>query len=137
MNFDKYFQCDEIKLKDQKVNKKLQVNIIMKITTDKYGQTYLLYNKKHNRKFFANAQLKAYLNKIDNLKNINNIYYKDDDLSTILEFKIKLITIDKDNNKKVEIDFMKKHQYESETLELSDSDNFNIQLKNLYHRNVI
>ena len=113
---------NEIKLKDQKVNKKLQVNIIMKFKSDK-GESYLIYDKKHNRKYFANAQLKAYLNKIDNLKNINNIYYKDDDLSTILEFKIKLITIDKDNNKKVEIDFMKKQQYKSETLELSDSDN--------------
>ena len=123
MNFDKYFQCDEIKLKDQKINKKLQVNIIMNITTDKYGQTYLLYNKKHNRKFFANAQLKAYLNKIDNLKNINNIYYKDNDLSTILEFKIKSITIDDKGNQKVEIDFMKKQQYKAESLQLSDSDN--------------
>ena len=122
MNFDKYFQCDEIKLKDQKVNKKLQVNIIMKFKSDK-GESYLIYDKKHNRKFFANAQLKAYLNKIDNLKNVNNIYYKDNDLSTILEFKIKSITIDDKGNQKVEIDFMKKQQYKAESLQLSDSDN--------------
>ena len=45
MNFDKYFQCDEIKLKDQKVNKKLQMNIINNITSNKYGETYLLHDK--------------------------------------------------------------------------------------------
>ena len=84
----------------------LPINIINKITSDIYGETYLLYDKKHNRIFFANAQLKSYISKITNLKTINNIYYKDD-FSTILEFKIKLITIDKDNNKKVEIDFFR------------------------------
>ena len=62
MNLEKYFECNEIKLKDQQISKRLQANIILKINSKKYGTTYLIYDAKHNRKFFVNAQLKCYLN---------------------------------------------------------------------------
>ena len=49
---------DQIILKDQKINKKLDINLISQLTT-KFGITYLCYNKKHNCSFYANSQLKS------------------------------------------------------------------------------
>ena len=63
MNFvEMYNECNEIKLANQKIGKKLNINIIMKLKT-KYGENLLLYDKVHNVIFFGNSLLKAYLSK--------------------------------------------------------------------------
>lgn len=123
MNFDKTFEVDEIKLKDQKVGKRFDINIIKLIKT-KYGNNMILYNKKHNRVFFANSLLRAYLSKvIINLKHTDNYYYKDDDLSSILQF---IITGKKEVNGKpqVQLEFIKSYNYhyDNEVLDLSDKE---------------
>ena len=49
MNFEKYFECDLIKLKDQQMSKILNINIIKK-QKSKFGDTYLIYDKENNFK---------------------------------------------------------------------------------------
>ena len=123
MNFDKTFEVDEIKLKDQKVGKRFDINIIKLIKT-KYGNNMILYNKKHNRVFFANSFLRADLSKvITNLKHNDNYYYKDDDLSSILQY---IITGKKEANGKPQVllYFIKSYNYhyDNEVLDLSDKE---------------
>ena len=123
MDFNKLFETDIIKLADQKEGKTLHINVIKTIKTQ-YGDSFLLYDKKHNKTFFSNNLLKAYLTKmLGDLTNEKNYYYIDADLSTILSFKI--LSIKNVNGKnQVQLDFIKnkKSQCNNEILDLSDSD---------------
>ena len=124
INFDLLFDTNEIKLKFQKINKKLNVNVF-KIIKTKFGESYLCYDLKHKRIFHANSQLKSYLNKFKtDLKIDNEYYYKDNDLSNIVEFKIRSFKVD--NSNQVELDFIKREKFNnkdtSEVLNLSDSE---------------
>ena len=91
MNFEKYFECDLIKLKDQHISKILNINIIKKQKT-KYGDTYLIYDKENNFKYFSNTQLKSYLDKVcdesTTLINTDDYFIKDNKLSDILQIEI-------------------------------------------------
>ena len=121
MNFNTFFENSQIKLKDQKIGKKLQINLIM-VLKSKFGDNMLCYDKKHNRTFFTNSLLKSYLSKmLSNLKSNSNFYYMDDDLSTILEFQIKshLMNNGKDQ---VQLEFIKKRHYNNEVLDLTSDD---------------
>ena len=123
-NFDLIFTTPEIKIKNQKVGKKLIVNAFRVINT-RYGESFLCYSDKYKRVFYANSQLKSYLNKMKaDLKVDNGYYYKDDKISDILEFKIKAFKTDNDQ---VELEFIKKEKSNnikdtSEILDLSDSE---------------
>ena len=122
MNFEKIFnESTQIKLKDQKVNKTLDINIISKIKTS-YGETFLCYNKKYNVNFFVNSCLRAYLNKmIENLKNNDNFYYRDNESTKILQFKIKSIVKDEQGKTKVDLEIVKKeHKDQNIQLPLTD-----------------
>ena len=105
-NFDLIFTTSEIKIKNQKVGKKLIVNAFRVINT-RYGESFLCYCDKYKRVFYANSQLKSYLNKFKtDLKSDNEYYYKDNDLSNIVEFKIRSFKVD--NSNQVELDFIKR-----------------------------
>ena len=92
MNFESYFEKSElISLKNQKVGKTLQVNLIKLIKT-KFGNAMIIYDKKHNVTYYSNSLLKAYLNKlIENIKKELIYYNINKDLSTFLSFKIESI----------------------------------------------
>ena len=121
-NFDLIFTTPEIKIKNQKVGKKLIVNAFRVINT-RYGESFLCYCDKYKRVFYGNSQLKSYLNKMKtDLKNDNGYYYKDDKLDVIVEFKIKSF---KPDNDQVELQIIKKEKSNkdnSEILDLSDSE---------------
>ena len=51
MDFNKLFDTDIIKLSDQKEGKTLHINLIKTIKTQ-YGDSFLMYDKKHNKTFF-------------------------------------------------------------------------------------
>ena len=125
MNFDKKFENSTmIKLNEQNEGKTFEINLIKLIHT-KYGDNLILYNKKYNKTFYSNSLLKAYLSKVmTTLKTENNYYYKDDQLSNILKFKIKSITTDKKGMKQVQLDFIKEHrkQMNYDVIALSDSE---------------
>ena len=121
-NFDLIFTTSEIKIKNQKIGKKLIVNAFRVINT-RYGESFLCYCDKYKRVFYGNSQLKSYLNKMKtDLKNDNGYYYKDDKLDVIVEFKIKSF---KPDNDQVELQIIKKEKSNkdnSEILDLSDSE---------------
>ena len=100
MNFENYFDCDLIKLKDQQISKILNINIIKKQKT-KYGDTYLIYDKENNFKYFSNTQLKSYLDKVcdesTTLLNTDDYFKKDDKLSNILQIEIDSMNIPSNN----------------------------------------
>lgn len=125
MNCENIFtNANEIKLRNQLEGNRIDINMIMKVESKKYGKQLLLYNKKHNKKFFANALLKAYLDKmLSDLKSKDIYFYKDDDMSTILTFKIASITTD-EKGTHIQIDFMKKKKESdiNEVLPLDDGD---------------
>ena len=80
----------------------------------------ILYDKKHNITYYSNSLLKAYLNKLkENLKNESAFHYIDEDLSTILSFKIESIkTID--GKIQVQLEFIKnKFKCSDKVLDLS------------------
>ena len=118
MDFEKLVNhCDIIRLKDQKVNKSLSINFFRSIKT-KFGEQYLLYNKKYNKIFFSNKQIFGYISKISNLKEKDGFYYKDEQLSDIVTFQIKKI---EDN--RVSVSFINDNsRYKSEILPLSDNE---------------
>ena len=122
IDFESLFNLNTIKLKDQIINKKLNVNSFRIIKT-KLGVSYLCYDDKHKRLFFANSQLKAYLNKLQHdLKIDNGFYYKENELNNIVEFKIKAI---KEDTKQVELEIIKHKKTNNivnEILPLSDSE---------------
>ena len=129
MNLEKIqqlYECNEIKLNEQRPLKKFHVSIILKLKA-KYGENLLIYDNKNKRKFFSNSLLKFYLNKViesNVLKNIDNYYFKDDNLSEIISFQVKEIKII-DGKKHVQLDFLrnKNNDYKGEVLNLSsDSD---------------
>ena len=109
MNFEKYFDCDLIKLKDQQISKILNINIIKKQKT-KYGDTYLIYDKENNFKYFSNTQLKSYLDKVcdesTTLLNTDDYFIKDDKLSNILQIEIDSM-VNKDDNVIVKLKILK------------------------------
>ena len=99
MNFEKYFECDLIKLKDQHISKILNINIIKKQKT-KYGDTYLIYDKENNFKYFSNTQLKSYLDKVCESPSYVQFYdyiIKNEKLSCIFNFEIESMVNKYDN----------------------------------------
>ena len=82
----------------------------------------MCYNVKHNRIFYANSQLKGYISKLKtDLQVEQGYYFKDVELSSIVEFKIKSI---KEDNDQVELEFLKQKctKDTNEVLDLSDSE---------------
>ena len=123
IDFQNLFSSNEIKLKLQQINKILDVNAFRTVKT-KFGESYLCYSNKVQRIFFANSQLKGYISKIKpDLKVDDGYFYKDNDLTKIVEFKIKAIN---EVNGQVELEIIKQkrnvNQTESEILPLSDSE---------------
>ena len=118
MDFEKLVNhCDIIRLKDQKVNKTISINFFRSIKT-KFGEQYLLYNKKYNKIFFSNKQIYSYLSKITNLKQKDGFYYKDEELSDIVTFKISKI---EENH--VSVSFINDNvRYKKQCIELSDDE---------------
>ena len=103
-NYDSLFSTNEIKLKNQKVGKILCINMFRAVKT-RFGETYLCYNAKYNRIFYANSQLKGYLNKMKSeLQTMEGYYFKNAELCSIIEFRIKSI---KEDNDQVELEFIK------------------------------
>ena len=97
-----------IRLYDQPINKKISINIIKNLTT-KYGQSFMCFNLRYKVKFYANAQIKGYLNKmLDNLEKDGEYYVKSYRLEDILIFQIMDITEDN----KINVNFIKKIQRE-------------------------
>ena len=120
-NFDLLFSSNEIKLKNQKIGKTLCINLFRAVKT-RFGETYLCYNVKHNRIFYANSQLKGYISKLKtDLQVEQGYYFKDVELNSIVEFKIKSI---KEDNEQVELEFLKQKcsKDTNEVLDLSDSE---------------
>ena len=120
-NYDSLFSTNEIKLKNQKVGKILCINMFRAVKT-RFGDTYLCYNAKYNRMFYANSQLRGYLNKMkSDLELTQGYYYKNEELSSIVEFRIKDIKMDNDQ---VELEFIKQKiiRDTNEVLDLSDSE---------------
>ena len=118
-NFDLLFSSNEIKLKNRKIGKTLCINMFI-VVRNRFGDTYLCYNEKYNRTFYANSQLKGYLNKMkSDLQTEQGYYFKNADLSPIIEFKIKAI---KEDNDQVELEFIKQKTTKdtNEVLDLSD-----------------
>ena len=119
INYDSLFSSNEIKLKNQKVGKILCINMFRAVK-NRFGDTYLCYNVKYNRIFYANSQLRGYLNKMkSDLQTNQGYYFKNADLSPIIEFKIKSI---KEDNDQVELEFIKQKTTKdtTEVLDLSD-----------------
>ena len=98
MNFqDILSKSKEIMLKNQIDTTTMQINFVKSIKT-KYGSSYVCYYKKANVYFYSNLQLTNYLNKMcSDLKSDESFFYKDEDLSPLLEFSIssKIIKDDK------------------------------------------
>ena len=118
-NFDLLFSSNEIKLKNQKIGKILCINIFRAVKT-RFGETYLCYNVKHNRIFYANSQLKGYISKLKtDLQVEQGYYFKDVELNSIVEFKIKSI---KEDNDQVELEFLKQKCSKDTNEDLSDSE---------------
>ena len=120
-NYDSLFSTNEIKLKNQKVGKILCINMFRAVKT-RFGETYLCYNAKYNRMFYANSQLRGYLNKMKSeLETIEGYYFKNAELCSIIEFRIKSI---KEDNDQVELEFIKQKiiRDTNEVLDLSDSE---------------
>ena len=93
-------ESKQIKLKYQEIGKTFSINLILK-TKSKYGDNYLLYNKKYNVVMYANAQIKGYVSKMStNLKSKGDYYYVDENLSDVIQFKIKNIVVDEDQKNK-------------------------------------
>ena len=117
-------ESKQIKLKDQEIGKTFSINLILK-TKSKYGDNYLLYNKKYNVVMYANAQIKGYVSKMStNLKSKGDYFYADEKLSDIIQFKIKNIVVGEDQKVKVDIEIIKnnKNTYTSEKIPLSDDE---------------
>ena len=117
-------ESKQIKLKDQEIGKTFSINLILK-TKSKYGDNYLLYNKKYNVVMYANAQIKGYVSKMStNLKSKGDYFYADEKLSDIIQFKIKNIDVGDDQKVKVDIEIIKnnKNTYTSEKIPLSDDE---------------
>ena len=117
-------ESKQIKLKDQEIGKRFSINLILK-TRSKYGDNYLLYNKKYNVVMYANAQIKGYVSKMStNLKSKGDYFYADEKLSDIVQFKIKNIDVGDDQKVKVDIEIIKnnKKTYTSEKIPLSDDE---------------
>ena len=90
-NYYSLFSTNEIKLKHQQIGKILGINMFRTVKT-RFGETYLCYNAKYNRTFYANSQLKGYLNKMKSeLETIEGYYFKNAELCSIIEFRIKSI----------------------------------------------
>ena len=92
---------DEIKISDQKVGKKLHVNLLKKVNT-KFGDNYFVLDKEVNKCcFYANSLLKTYINKILDRLNTedNQYYYINDNQDDILTIKIISETKDKKTGK--------------------------------------
>ena len=125
MDFDKIMENSAmIVLSEQNVGKMIEINLIKQINT-KFGPNLVLYNKKYNKSFYSNSLLKAYLTKaMTSLKTSNQYYYKDDDLSSILKFRIQSITTDKRGCKQIQLTFIKEHRrsIDNDAIPLSDSD---------------
>ena len=120
-NYDSLFSTNEIKLKNQKVGKILCINMFRAVKT-RFGDKYLCYNAKYNRIFYANSQLRGYLNKMKSeLETIEGYYFKNTELCSIIEFRIKSI---KEDNDQVELEFIKQKMTRdtNEVLDLSDSE---------------
>jgi len=117
-------ESKQIKLKDQEIGKRFSINLILK-TKSKYGDNFLLYNKKYNVVMYANAQIKGYVSKMStNLKSKGDYFYVDEKLSDIIQFKIKNIDVGDDQKVKVDIEIIKnnKNTYTSEKIPLSDDE---------------
>ena len=124
MDFDKIMENSAmIVLSEQNGGKVIEINLIKQIIT-KFGPNLVLYNKKYNKSFYSNSLLKAYLTKaMTSLKTSNQYYYKDDDISSILKFRIQSITTDKRGCKQIQLTFIKEHKrQENEAIPLSDSE---------------
>ena len=126
IDFEYLFNSNEIKLKNQKINKTLSVNAF-KILKTKFGESYLCFSDRCIRIFYANSQLKSYLSKLkQDLKVEDGYYYKDEDLSKIVEFKIKVIN---EVNGQVELEILKNkksiNKNTDEVLELTDDEKDN------------
>ena len=120
-NYYSFFSSNEIKLKNQKIGKIICINIFRAVKNT-FGETFLCYNTKYNRTFYANSQLKGYLNKMKpELQTMEGYYFKNSDLCSIVEFRIKSI---KEDNDQVELEFIKQKMTRdtSEVLDLSDSE---------------
>ena len=125
-NYDSLFSTNEIKLKNQKIGKTLCINMFRAVKT-RFGETYLCYNAKYNRTFYANSQLKGYLNKMKSeLETIEGYYFKNAELCAIVEFRIKSI---KEDNDQVELEFIK-HKIGRDTTEVLDLSDSEIELFN-------
>lgn len=101
---DRYFNgLSEIKISTQKVGKQLNINICKRLTTQ-YGTTYFCYDKRNNCCFFANAWLRAFLEKI--IKRLtsedNTYFYLNQYLDKILSMKILSESRDKKTNRMVQ-----------------------------------
>ena len=94
---------DEIKISDQKVGKKLHVNLLKKVNT-KFGDNYFVLDKVNKYCFYANSLLKTYINKILDRLNTedNQYYYINDNQDDILTLKIISETKDKKTGKPVQ-----------------------------------
>ena len=117
-------ESKQIKLKDQEIGKRFSINLILK-TKSKYGDNFLLYNKKYNVVMYANAQIKGYVSKMStNLKSKGDYFYADEKLSDIIQFKIKNIVVGEDQKIKVDIEIIKNNRntYTSEKIPLSDDE---------------
>ena len=117
-------ESKQIKLKDQEIGKRFSINLILK-TKSKYGDNYLLYNKKYNVVMYANAQIKDYVYKMStNLKSKGDQFYVDEKLGDIKQFKIKNIVVGEDQKVKVDIEIIKnnKNTHTSEKIPLSDDE---------------
>ena len=91
----------------------------------KFGTAMLLYNQKNKVCFIANSQLKSYLSKVsESLPSVDKFFYKDEEISPILKFVIKNISI-KGGKQKVDLEFIRNNKssnIEHATLPLDDSD---------------
>ena len=122
-NLQNYFDSsDSIILRETPVGKSLYVNLIKPIKT-KYGDALVLYDRKHNATFFSNSLLYSYLSKtLSDLKSSDGIYYKDDKMTPILNFKVKSVDKNKNGQLQVQLSFIKNIEHKTKVLELSDSD---------------
>ena len=120
-NIEKLFECNDIKLSEQKINKSFEVSIILKLENKNYGTQMIIYDNKNQRKYYSNSLLKSYLSKcLDSLQHIDNFYFKDNELNPILKFKISGFK-ESNGKKQVLLDFIK-NKCTNEILPLSDDD---------------
>ena len=125
-NLQNYFDSsDSVILRETPVGKSLYVNLIKPIKT-KYGESLILYDLKHRVSFFSNSLLYSYLSKtLSDLKNSDGIYYKDDKMTTILNFKVKSVDKNKNGQLQVGLSFIKNTSTDKKPkiLKLSDEEN--------------